>query len=476
MLKKNVYLLLLILIASFALIDINYYTIKILSALRSYIHGESEYSKGQKDALTYLYAYIETEDPAYITSFNESLQVPMADNMARQNLLSSGDDHSTAQYFLTGRNHQEDIPDMIWLFKTFRTTYMRMPIQIWNDAEPLINQLHFIGNDIQDKINKKSLTDADKRIMVKKISSLSVELSVKESNFSKVLGDIARKIKNYLFIANVLCILIIIGSLFFYVWIMVRRLTTANEKLEATNKEVIETGKELDTLIYSVSHDLRSPITSIQGLLNLLKGENNIEMFKEYTGYIESTIKKQDIFILEIIDFFKNKRSVLSFNEFSLKALIDEVLNNNRFTPIARNINISRDIRCDIVYTDPVRVKMIINNLLSNAIKYSDEKKEEMTIAISTYKEHHNFVIEIADNGVGIDKKHIDKIYNMFYVTSNVNKGTGLGLYILKQNIEKLHGKVEVHSEVHVGTKFTVHIPFATASHIQEHAIAESLV
>ena len=457
--KKNLYLLLFIFVASSALIAIDYYKIKILSGVRAYTNGESEYSKGQKDALLYLYAYIETSAPRYMTSFRTSLQVPIGDNMARNSMQHNSGDSTTTVDFLMGKNHPKDIPDMIWLFKTFQSTYMKTPIRLWSEAEPMINQLNAIGNDIDARIKKGSLTTAEKQAAVKKITAISGDLYRKESEFSQVLGDTAREINAYVFYVNTLCILIIISNIALYAILMVRRMTATNKKLEAINAEVVETNKELDTLVYSVSHDLRSPITSIQGLLHLLKEETEKEQINEYVDLIDTTIRKQDIFILEIIDFFKNKRSSLSFREFSLKALIEDVLANNKFTPLAKHITITENIALDMVCTDELRIKMILNNLVSNAIKYSDERKLKRTIAINTLKAGDEIVIEVTDNGIGIDKRHIDKIYNMFFVTNHDNKGTGLGLYILKQNMEKLKGRVEVHSELHVGTKFTVYIP-----------------
>jgi signal transduction histidine kinase len=126
---------------------------------------------------------------------------------------------------------------------------------------------------------------------------------------------------------------------------------------------------------------------------------------------------------------------------------------------MARSIAISSNILLDNVYTDMLRIKMIISNLISNAIKYSDGRKPQMTISIKTMEFQNNIVIEVADNGIGIDKKHLEKIYDMFFVGTNTSNGSGLGLYILKQNVEKLNGRVEVQSEIHVGTKFTVFIP-----------------
>ena len=459
--KRSLYLLLFIFIASGILISINFYTIKILSAVRAYVNGESEYSKGQKDALLYLYTYIETEDSAYKKLFDDAILIPMGDNLARKSLINGYSDDVTTRYFLMGRNHPKDIPNMIWLFQVFKSTYMQTPIRLWTDAQPLIDELYLIGAELNVKIEKRSLTQEEKLVAIKKITAISAELYKKESAFSEVLGNTARQINTYLLIANILGILVIIGNIAWFAILMIHKLSVTNRKLNVINNEVIETNKELDILVYSVSHDLRSPITSIQGLLGILKNENDIVTIKEYMGMVESTINKQDIFILEIIDFFKNKRAVVSYNDFSLQDLIQDVLANHKFTPLAVNMAITTDIALDKVYSDELRIKMIINNLVSNAIKYSDERKTERTMHIKTHTLNNHIIIEVTDNGVGIDNRNIDKIYNMFFVTSNINKGSGLGLYILKQNVEKLTGNVTVKSELNVGTKFTVSIPFA---------------
>ena len=117
--KQKSLLLLFILFVSLLLIVTNYYTIKVLSAARAYINGESEYSKGQKDASLYLVTYVESENIGYWHAFNKSIAVPKGDNIARTALLSHQADEIAKQGFITGKNHKDDLPDMIWLFKTF---------------------------------------------------------------------------------------------------------------------------------------------------------------------------------------------------------------------------------------------------------------------------------------------------------------------------------------------------------------------
>lgn len=452
-------------IASLMLVVVDNYTIKILSAVRSYINGESEYSKGQKDALIFLSAFIATEDTVYLNSFRESIDIPIGDNQGRKSLLNGDSDETVSKYFIRGKNHPEDIPGMIWLFKTFRTTYMKTPIKIWSDAEPYIDQLHDIGIDVGSKVSAHTLSENEKMLATKRISAISAKLYKFESSFSEVLGNTARQITTYLLWANILCVLIIVGSIALFADAMIRRLNASNVVLEAKNKEVVEANAELDTLVYSISHDLRSPITSIQGLISVLKAEDSIEKLKDFADDLESIVKTQDVFILEIIDFFQSKRAFLSYTEFSLKQLVESTIAHSRFIPAASDIAITHELDLDMICTDELRLKIIVNNLLSNAIKYSDEQKPNKSIVIKAQKVHDAMEIRIEDNGVGIEKKHMDKIYDMFYAAHR-GKGTGLGLYILKHHVEKLSGWVEAQSEVNVGTRFTVVLPLQSSTQL----------
>ena len=458
--RKNFILLLFVFIASVTLITINFYTIKILSGVRTYINGESEYSKGQKDAVVYLSTYIQTEDPCYWQCFTESIKTPKGDNIARKYMLNKGSNAEITNGFLAGMNHPDDIPDMIWLFKTFQSVpFMNSAIKIWIEAEPLINELDSLGNVTHQKIANKSLTAVSRQMTIIRINDISTALSKKESAFSHVLGNAARDINLYLCLANVICILLIIGNVSFYVARMLNDLHRSKEILETKNTELINVSKELDTFVYSLSHDLRSPITSVKGLITITRMENNPRQTNDYLDLMEDVIDKQDSFIKEIISFFKNKRSTVSYSRFSLSELINCVIANNKFSPLAQDITITCDLKTDIVFTDELRMKMILNNLVSNAIKYSDQSKPERTIHITTYTADNKISIAVADNGIGIEKEHFLKIFNMFFVTSNDNRGTGLGLYILKQNVEKLGGNVHVESEIKKGTRFTVSIP-----------------
>jgi signal transduction histidine kinase len=109
--------------------------------------------------------------------------------------------------------------------------------------------------------------------------------------------------------------------------------------------------------------------------------------------------------------------------------------------------------------SDKRRVNVILSNLLSNAIKYQDTKKKTLILNIVIHCTRQNARIEIEDNGIGIDQQHQNRIFEMFYRATTLSTGSGIGLYIVKEVIEKLAGSITLISELKKGTKITVVIP-----------------
>jgi signal transduction histidine kinase len=170
------------------------------------------------------------------------------------------------------------------------------------------------------------------------------------------------------------------------------------------------------------------------------------------------SLDRQDQFISDIIDYSKNKRIQIMLRSVSLSNLIDDAISQNNYNTNADRIIITKDLSIDEIQSDGLRLKIILNNLLSNAIKYIDESKKEMLISIKAYNSGVFHKIEIIDNGIGIQEEYKDHIFDMFFVI-NSNKGSGLGLYIVKETLDKLNGSIAVLSESKVGSKFTVTIP-----------------
>ncbi|WP_136669244.1 HAMP domain-containing sensor histidine kinase [Flavobacterium sp. H122] len=457
---SNVFILLLVIIlACTSLIFLNGFTIKILSASRAYVNGESHYSKAQKDAVRHLITYLYTHDKKQWNLYLKEMKVPFGDGSARIGLLTNTPDYKIKEGFIQGRNSHKDLDDIIWLFRNFNSVpFLNKAIKEWEQGDKLIKELSNIGNNVNEKISRYNLSNTDRQKILLEISEISDRLTINERNFSNTLGDGTHIIKDYLIYTNIFFILIIISSVSIYYHITVKRIMNSNKEIEINNQNLVTANKELDKFVYSASHDLRSPITSLKGLVEIAKEEDNLGEIRNYLALMEQSLSKQDQFISDIIDYSRNKRLGVRNEEINLNEAIEEVISQHKHIKEANEIQIHKDLAVKKINGDPLRIKIILNNLVSNAIKYSDKNKSSKFIHIKIFNTNPFLKIEVQDNGIGIKEEFIDKIFDMFFVT-NTNLGSGLGLYITKEAVDNLNGSITVNSKHTIGTTFTVLIP-----------------
>ena len=232
------------------------------------------------------------------------------------------------------------------------------------------------------------------------------------------------------------------------------------DKLEKQNQELIEVNNALDRFVYSASHDLRAPIASALGLIDIATREDQIDLIKEYLSLQEKSLRKLDAFIGDIIDYSRNARIEIEKEEIFFNEMVKNTFDVYNYMEnsslLKKEIKISAE---HPFYSDRSRLSIILNNLLSNAIKYSNPYCENPFINVTVSCTANNCEIKISDNGLGIPEQHIDSIFNMFYRAHPDKKGSGLGLFIVKETIEKLHGEIKVESVEGEGTCFTLTLP-----------------
>jgi PAS domain S-box-containing protein len=234
----------------------------------------------------------------------------------------------------------------------------------------------------------------------------------------------------------------------------------AEIKLKKQFDELQKTNHELDRFVYSVSHDLRAPLSSILGLINVAEMENPPPVFSNYLSLIRNSVNRLDGFIKDILDYSRNSRLDVRIEKIDLNAMIRDIQNNFRMIPGADRLKTEMKIADGPeFFSDPMRIGMLLNNLLSNAIKYQDYTKEESTVYIQVITSASDTWIKILDNGIGIKKEHLAKIFDMFYRASEHSYGSGLGLYIAKETVNKLGGTIKVESEFRSHTEFEIVIP-----------------
>ena len=233
----------------------------------------------------------------------------------------------------------------------------------------------------------------------------------------------------------------------------------AISELAGRNEELLKINNELDSFVYSVSHNLRAPLMSVLGLLNLVKSESDTHNLDQYHHMMEESIHKLDNTVKEILDYSRNARQEIQVGPIDLRNLIKETLDKMQFMPGFELLDIQLLVDDHEFYSDFYRVSVILNNVISNAIKYLDQSKSKPSLVVTVTIDDKKTKLSFQDNGIGIDKVVLPKVFDMFFRATNKNEGSGLGLYIVKEASEKLHGKIEIESTVGTGTLITVEIP-----------------
>lgn len=240
----------------------------------------------------------------------------------------------------------------------------------------------------------------------------------------------------------------------------------AEERIKKQNRMLEKTNLELDNFVYSASHDIRSPLTSILGLINIASRTSDKEEIAKCHRLMKSRIDRLDDFLEDILDYSRNLRLDKKLREINLYYFVDEIINNTHLSENQTNIDIRLMISQDFeVLSDPTRLKIIIKNLISNAVNFSTPLKETRWIRISSLRVEDKFQLIIEDNGEGIRKDLEGKIFDMFYRASEKSKGSGLGLYIVKEMVDKLDGSIKVNSIYGEGSQFIIELPDYNYTH-----------
>lgn len=228
-------------------------------------------------------------------------------------------------------------------------------------------------------------------------------------------------------------------------------------ELKQTNKRLIKTNEDLDNFIYAASHDLKSPLTNIEGIVNILNKELSFpnETSKELFDKLKDSINQVRSNINSLSEVAKvQKNPYADIREINIEKVIDTVIKENEETINNEGITIKKQLDIKTVTFSKVGFKSIMSNLITNAIKYRSEKRK-LTIIIKSEEKENFTIMSIEDNGMGIDLSlYKDKIFKIFNRFHDHVEGTGIGLYTVSRLIENSGGTINVESEVDKGTTF----------------------
>jgi len=231
----------------------------------------------------------------------------------------------------------------------------------------------------------------------------------------------------------------------------------SEQKLENKNKALMKANFELDRFAYSVSHDLRSPLTSMLGLLSFIEDETREPQTREHAKMIRSSINRLDGFIKNILSYSRNNRTGIEIEKINprqeVAGIVNTFLRRKKAANISFELNISHE---DFFYSDKIGFCTVVENIISNAIKFHSDYIASPYVKIAGSANSESFTITIADNGIGIAADQQHRIFDMFFRSSAKIEGSGIGLYIAKEIVEKLEGSISFESYEEKGTLFKI--------------------
>lgn len=237
-------------------------------------------------------------------------------------------------------------------------------------------------------------------------------------------------------------------------------------ELRVQNDELVKINNELDNFVYSVSHNLRAPLSTVMGVLNLARQQTpDTTDWQHYVDMMTSSIQKLDDTLKEILEYSRNARNEVAVELINFQSIAAIAVEMQRYQKGFDGVEKFVKISCEYpFYSDSYRIGVIINNLLSNAIRYADEGKPKHRISLTVESAGNGVRITIEDNGVGIIDEMREKVFDMFFRGSVKSEGAGLGLYIVREMVAKLKGTIHLESNPGKGTRVRVDLPDLSTS------------
>ncbi|WP_207431813.1 PAS domain-containing sensor histidine kinase [Sabulibacter ruber] len=233
-----------------------------------------------------------------------------------------------------------------------------------------------------------------------------------------------------------------------------------NEELTQKNQELLRINNDLDNFVYTASHDLKSPITNLEGLLTALKEDLGPDCLthQDILGMMANSITTLRKVITDLSDVTKLQQDKDSPVVVNLPELLEEVKETLSDKLQASNAQVKvGDMEFHNLRYTRKNLRSLLFNLVSNAVKYADPQRTP-EVVISTFSAPTGeYVLSVADNGLGIPAHQIDKIFAMYKRVHDHVEGTGIGLYLVKKILENSGDRIEVESEVGKGTVFKVY-------------------
>jgi two-component system, sensor histidine kinase and response regulator len=231
-------------------------------------------------------------------------------------------------------------------------------------------------------------------------------------------------------------------------------------ELKEKNLKLKKLHSEMNQFVYSLSHELRGPLMSISGVSKLAKMEVSDPNVLEYFDMIDSATGKLDDFIYKMLDFYRSTKIDHKVTEIHFNDVVNQqmIAYREKFDLTSFHVEVQVNQR-DSFFSDEAKLRVILNNLFSNAVQFQKNTAGQKRISLTVDVYDNQAILVLEDNGIGIEERHREEVFNLFSRATQRNVGTGLGLYMVKEAVEQMGGKIHLESQIHEGTTVTVVLP-----------------
>ncbi|WP_315821173.1 sensor histidine kinase [Paraflavitalea speifideaquila] len=490
------------------------FSINTLSSVRAYVNGEGLWSKAQKDAMYQLLVYGRSKSEADYQEFQEFMKVPIGDHRALVELSKPEPNlQIVKEGLIAGRNHPDDVEGMIKLFRRFYNNYyIHRAIDAWNAADSLVPEFYVIGDKLHREINSAQPSSERINAILEEIDPLNKKITPFEDKFSLTMGEGSRWLENLvlkiLFIIALsveltglgLAIIVsrsiqkglnevlnsaravtlgdlsaraksfskdeigILANDFNIMAAELERMTDViqetnvdlERKVEQRTAELERKNKELEQFAYVASHDLQEPLRTTSGFVEALRKQYKgmlDEHADRYLDYIAQSSDRMKVLIKDLLDYSRLGREK-QFVQVNCKVMLTEVL-ADLATVIKESEAVIQVGDLPVINAYPTELKLLFQNLISNSIKFRIPGIPPV-VRIDVQQRNGYWRFSIADNGIGIDPSHQDRIFIIFQRLHNRSdyEGSGIGLAHCKKIVEIHGGEIWVESSPGKGSTF----------------------
>lgn len=237
----------------------------------------------------------------------------------------------------------------------------------------------------------------------------------------------------------------------------VEALEDKNQHLQRTSHQLNMLNREIDEIVYHTSHDLKGPITSLEGLFNLIEYDDTADK-NEYLVMARKSTDMMKRILQMMVRYSNNLAKPLTDYAIDFAQLWSELLVELKQVDGFDEVKLDFNPKKISGYqSDPERIKLILFNLIKNGIDFRSVRNARVEVKISLINKELRIIV--SDNGVGIPSSVQDNVFEMFYRGTNISKGSGLGLYLCKRTSEMMNGRIKLVSQEGIGTTVQVSLP-----------------